>query len=87
MNDLASFSYLRFHIILKLQGKTIKSLHTKKRGKISYQVRTREFDYAYLKVTYGETGFDNEGEYSSADDLMLALNAFCEGELLEGLGI
>lgn len=84
-SDMAESLYLRFHLILFLGDKQVKSLHTKKIGRIHWLARNREFDRAQLKVTYGESGLDNEGEYTNADDLIKALQAFTEPELRDYL--
>lgn len=84
-NVSTDLSVLRFHLVLTLRGEAVKTLHTRKRKRIAHVSNVHEFDAAHLRVTYGNSGAENEGIYGNRADLLAALSAFTESELIDGL--
>lgn len=82
-NASAEKSRTRFTILLRASDRSVvRSTHSIKRQRIVYLARNEEWATAYLKVRYGDGDLVNEGEYTTYDDLMAALNAFGDPELL-----
>lgn len=77
---------LRYALFLSYQGKVVKSIHTKKWGRVLWLINNKTFDKAHVIVKYFDTGMINEGVYYNIDNLKIALSAFREPELLEYVG-
>jgi hypothetical protein len=74
---------LRYTLVLWNEGIILKTLNTRKPGRLHYQVANRTWDRANLRVRYGDTGFDNYAEVKNVEEFKKAFSAFTEPELLD----